>query len=60
MRAVTDKNGTTTKTSTNGTGKPEDGIDDHDSDDEDKEAGEGLAVEGGTYNIPIPILHTQA
>jgi len=48
---ASDTNGTATKSS-NGTNKPEDGIDDQDSEDEDKETGEGPAVEGGIFHIP--------
>jgi hypothetical protein len=45
--SVTDTNGTAAKSS-HGTNKPEDGIDDQDSEDEDKETGEGHAVDGST------------
>jgi hypothetical protein len=54
---VTDTNGTAAKSS-NGTNKPEDGIDDQDSEDEDKEAGEGHAVEGGMFYVFSSYVNT--
>jgi len=52
--AVSDTNGSTTKTK-NGTAKTENGLDDHDdSEDDDKDAGEGVAVDGGVYIFHFP------